>query len=120
MLPAILESPAFRVFFPKVSLIFPSKTRVTNIVRVHSRVRVSSRVKFTSMTGRVPSMEKAPSIVKFLSIVRLPIIGRFPSKVNSIISLFSRIVVDLTLLIIVKTVNIIRSMTARSGSLRLE
>ena len=72
------------------------------------------------MTGRVPSMEKAPSIVKFLSIVRLPIIGRFPSKVNGIISLFSRIVVNLTPIIIVKTVNILLSMTVRSGSLWLE
>ena len=102
-------------------MIFPSKIRVTNIVRVHhSRVRVSSRVKFTSMTGRVPSMEKAPSIVKFLSIVRLPIIGRFPSKVNGIISLFSRIVVNLTPIIIVETVNLLRSMTVRSGCLWLE
>ena len=101
-------------------MIFPSKIRVTNIVRVYSRVRVSSRVKFTSMTGRVSTMEKAPSIVKFLSIVRLPIIGRFPSKVNVIISLFSRIVIDLTPLIIVETVNLLRSMTVRFGSLWLE
>ena len=101
-------------------MIFPSKIRVTNIVRVYSRVRVSSRVKFTSMTGRVASMEKAPSIVKFLSIVRLPIIGRFPSKVTVIISLFSGIVVNLTPIIIVETVNLLRSMTVRFGSLRLE
>ena len=101
-------------------MIFPSKIKVTNIFRVYSRVRVSSRVKFTSMTGRVPSMEKAPSIVKFLSIVRLPIIRRFPSKVNTIISLFSGIVVNLTPIIIVKTVNLLLSMTVRSGSLWLE
>ena len=101
-------------------MIFLSKIRVTNIVRVYSRVRVSSIGKFTSMTSRVPSMEKAPSIVKFLSIVRLPIIGRFPSKVNVIISLLSRIVVNLTPIIIVETVNLLRSITVRSDSLRLE